>query len=191
MSMYSASVMGSIVREAHILSQAECVRGAIPSALDPTHNAHMAKETKYGRTYLRAWRTYRGMTLVEVGDRIGKSHGQLSRIERGDYPYDQRLLEDLAALYRCSVIDLLATDPRGANATEPLTLDASLLQEILACLFEHRDALDAWDPALARPLAQAVAKVYRALQKSPQPHDRNAIDIALEVAMSELPPVLQ
>ena len=39
------------------------------------------------------------------------THGQLSRIERGLQPYNQELLERLAELYRCDVVDLLIRDP--------------------------------------------------------------------------------
>lgn len=39
------------------------------------------------------------------------SHSQLSRIERGDQPYNQEMLEALAELYMCDPVDLLIRDP--------------------------------------------------------------------------------
>ncbi len=39
------------------------------------------------------------------------SHSQLSRIETGKQSYTQELLESLAELYMCDVVDLLIRDP--------------------------------------------------------------------------------
>lgn len=44
------------------------------------------------------------------------SQPQLGRIERGDSPYNQDLLEALADLYGCSVADLLMRDPSNPDA---------------------------------------------------------------------------
>ena len=63
------------------------------------------------RTFLREWRKHRGKTLVAVAEQLHISHSQLSRIERGDQPYNQELLEALADLYMCDVVDLLMRDP--------------------------------------------------------------------------------
>jgi transcriptional regulator with XRE-family HTH domain len=63
------------------------------------------------QTYFRHWREHRKLTLVEVGEKIGISHGQLSRIERGQAPYSQPILEKLAGVYECEIVDLLIRDP--------------------------------------------------------------------------------
>lgn len=39
------------------------------------------------------------------------SRTQLGRIEKGQQPYNQEMLETLAELYGCSVADLLIRDP--------------------------------------------------------------------------------
>src|SRR5690606_25834882 len=65
----------------------------------------------YRPTFLRQWRQYRGKTLVQVAEELHMTHGQLSKIERGRQPYNQELLERLAELYRCDVVDLLIRDP--------------------------------------------------------------------------------
>lgn len=74
-------------------------------------------EASYGSTYLRQWRFHRGKRpLTEVAEKVGLTHGQLSKIERGEQPYNQGLLEQLAKLYRCEVVDLLIRDPLEPEA---------------------------------------------------------------------------
>lgn len=51
------------------------------------------------------------MTLVQVAEQVNLTHGQLSKIERGKEPYNQKLLEALAVIYECEVADLLLRDP--------------------------------------------------------------------------------
>jgi transcriptional regulator with XRE-family HTH domain len=63
------------------------------------------------RHFLRAWRKHRQKTLEQVADHLHMSHSQLSRIETFKQPYNQELLEALAELYRCDVVDLLIRDP--------------------------------------------------------------------------------
>ena len=62
-------------------------------------------------TYMRQWRQHRGKTLVQVAEELHVTHGYLSKVERGKQPYNQELLEALAELYRCDVVDLLIRDP--------------------------------------------------------------------------------
>ena len=63
------------------------------------------------RHFLRAWRKHRVKTLEQVADQLHMSHSQLSRIETFKQPYNQELLEALAELYMCDVVDLLIRDP--------------------------------------------------------------------------------
>lgn len=63
------------------------------------------------RHFLRTWRKHRGKTLEQVADELHMSHSQLSRIETHKQPYNQELLERLAELYMCDVVDLLIRDP--------------------------------------------------------------------------------
>ena len=81
--------------------------------------AHIADMAKSGRrkTYLREWRRSKpGRTLDSVAAELHISQPQLGRIERGDSPYSQDLLEALAELYGCSVADLLMRNPTDADA---------------------------------------------------------------------------
>ena len=54
-------------------------------------------------TYIRVWRKHRGLTLAQLADRlqteleVAISEGQISRIERGETPYSQDILEAFAA----------------------------------------------------------------------------------------------
>lgn len=60
------------------------------------------------RTYLREWRTHRGLTQEQVLDRLAvfeddkipRTAASLSRIERGEQIYTQRILEALADVYK-------------------------------------------------------------------------------------------
>lgn len=76
-------------------------------------------------TFLRAWRQFRGMTQEQAAEPLNMSPENLGKIERGLVPYDQRLLEAAAELYRCEPADLLTRDP---NAIDRATADWMALQ---------------------------------------------------------------
>ena len=75
--------------------------------------------------YLREWRVFHGLALQAVVDRVGEladeraiprtriglTHGNLSRIERGKVPYNQHLLDLLALVYRTDVPSLIWRKP--------------------------------------------------------------------------------
>lgn len=91
----------------------QCEPGGIAAwarSSDYVRMAHGSKP-KYGLTFLRAWREHVGLSLVVVADKMGITHGQLSKIERGYYPYNQNTLEVAARLYDCTVQDLLTRGP--------------------------------------------------------------------------------
>jgi transcriptional regulator with XRE-family HTH domain len=69
------------------------------------------KVPRYGKTYIREWRLYRGLTLERLADRLGITHASLSRIERGLQPYKQPLLERLAEELQTDTASLLMRDP--------------------------------------------------------------------------------
>jgi transcriptional regulator with XRE-family HTH domain len=69
----------------------------------PAHNRH--------GTFLRNWRKFRELTLQRAADRLDIDYTTLGRIERGEVPYNQDLLERLAFAYGCEVTDLLDIDP--------------------------------------------------------------------------------
>lgn len=63
------------------------------------------------RTFIREWRKFRGLTQQRLADQLGLTHGNLSRIERGLRPYNQVLLEALAAALRTDPASLLMRNP--------------------------------------------------------------------------------
>lgn len=77
---------------------------------------------KYQPTFLRQWRKHRDLTLERAAERIGEAagtgltHGQLSRIERGEQPYSQAILEAAAKAYRTDPASLLWRDPTNPEA---------------------------------------------------------------------------
>ena len=71
----------------------------------------MAKRNRK-KTFLREWRRIEpGRTLEQVAEQIGITQPQLGRIERGEQPYNQDLIEALADIYGCSIADLILRDP--------------------------------------------------------------------------------
>lgn len=73
---------------------------------------------KYGKTYIREWREYRGLSLRRLADRLELngpdetiSHASIGRIENGQQPYSQPVLEAIATALNVSVTDLLGVDP--------------------------------------------------------------------------------
>jgi transcriptional regulator with XRE-family HTH domain len=109
------------VHQVNIAVKGRCAWGGIAGAIALAHNVPMTHNL--GPTKMREWRESRNLTLEAVAADLGITHGTLSKIERGQSPYNQRQLERLAELYDCEVIDLLvrAPDQNGANVVHVLT----------------------------------------------------------------------
>ena len=75
--------------------------------------------------YLRAWRDFRDVSQETAAVAIGVERGSLSKIESGQVPYKQHYVEGLAALYRCTVGDLLSVDPTAPRP--PITTEPEIL----------------------------------------------------------------
>lgn len=90
-----------------------------------------AKKASKPRHFLREWRNYRHLSLEKVTEhlralaearpnygskRIGATHGNLSRIERGEVPYSQPLLEMLAEIYQTDPASLIMRNPKDPDA---------------------------------------------------------------------------
>jgi transcriptional regulator with XRE-family HTH domain len=80
----------------------------MPSRKKPPHSR--------SHTFLRNWRKFRELTLQRAADRLDIDYTTLGRIERGEVPYNQDLLERLAFAYGCDVTDLLEIDPFKPDA---------------------------------------------------------------------------
>lgn len=68
------------------------------------------------QTFLRQWRQFNRLSQHAACDRFDDENfditqGTLSKIERGDLPYNQDLLEHAAKIYNCSVAALLTVNP--------------------------------------------------------------------------------
>lgn len=74
-------------------------------------------ERKYSKTFIREWREHRGLSLRRLADRIEMpdgetlSHASIGRIENGQQPYSQPILEALAHALDVEVTDLISVDP--------------------------------------------------------------------------------
>lgn len=68
------------------------------------------------KTFIRAWREYRGLTQDQLAERLGISKAQLSRIENGIQPYSQDFLEACAEELRTDPASLLMRDPNDDEA---------------------------------------------------------------------------
>jgi transcriptional regulator with XRE-family HTH domain len=95
-------------------------------------------ERKYGKTFIREWRKYRGLSLRGLADRLELSgpdetfsHASIGRIENGQQPYSQPVLEAISQALDVEVAHLLSTDPTvgGFSETSP---DAKLRSSLIA-----------------------------------------------------------
>lgn len=77
----------------------------------------MARTPKMGpkKTFIREWRVYRGLSLERLAGRVGMTHGNLSKIERGLQRYDQTQLEALAIALNTEPASLLMRDPQDPD----------------------------------------------------------------------------
>lgn len=65
------------------------------------------------RHFVREWRQHRGLTLEQLAERIGVTHGALSQLERGLVNYTQPMLEAIAEALDCEPADLIMRDPKA------------------------------------------------------------------------------
>lgn len=92
-------------------------------------------------TQIKAWRKVRGLTLAKLTERllelesIELSEAQVSRIERGEQPYSQDLLEALARVLNCDVPDLLMRDPTAPGSPWSVWDNASSVERTQAEAF--------------------------------------------------------
>ena len=78
-------------------------------------------------TFLRQWRKFNDLSQHAACDRFADedfdiTQGTLSKIERGELPYNQDLLEHAAKIYHCTVAALLTVNPLGKADPLPKAL---------------------------------------------------------------------
>ncbi len=61
--------------------------------------------------FIKAWRTFRGLTQERLAERMGVSPGLISQLENGITSYTQQTLEAAAFAMICEPWDLLMRDP--------------------------------------------------------------------------------
>lgn len=90
----------------HIAPQAKYVGRTIGPKAASRQNMPMGQSH-----FIRAWRKHRGLTQVQLAERVGINQGNLSKIESGARQYDQEFLEKAAEALKCEPADLIARDP--------------------------------------------------------------------------------
>lgn len=77
----------------------------------------MAPKTKPKRErakhFFREWRESRFPNQLDAEEALGWSQSKISRLEKGVTPYDQDDLEHAAAVFGCSIVDLISRPPGG------------------------------------------------------------------------------
>ncbi|WP_158235394.1 helix-turn-helix domain-containing protein [Caulobacter sp. FWC2] len=68
--------------------------------------------------FIREWRKHRGLSQVQLAERVQINQGNLSRIEKGTRKYDQEFLERAADALGCEPADLLKVDPKAQASEE-------------------------------------------------------------------------
>jgi transcriptional regulator with XRE-family HTH domain len=118
----------------------------------------MTKKPLLRRTHIRQWRKKEGLSLRDLANRMEKepggdpviSHVSIGRIERGEQPYSQPIIEALADALNKSVATLIEVDP---DIVDPRVIDMT-------------DRLKNADPAkrdeVLRVLEQLLPKASRA-----------------------------
>jgi transcriptional regulator with XRE-family HTH domain len=71
---------------------------------------------KLSRTFIREWRTSKGMSLETLAGRVPMDKGNLSKVERGILPYNQEMLERIADALMTDPASLLMRDPSDGEA---------------------------------------------------------------------------
>ena len=70
------------------------------------------------QVFFREWRMKKGLKQYQAAERLDIEPSTLSRLESGESPYDQDILERLALLYMCEPSDLLSVNPLEADDLE-------------------------------------------------------------------------
>ena len=103
-----------------VACQARFAAGAVEKISDSDHALEMppVRKRKHDRnlTHLRGWRKHRQLTQEQLAERLEVDIATISRLERGEIPYNQDFLERAALALGCDVVDLLTIDPLAPDA---------------------------------------------------------------------------
>lgn len=76
------------------------------------------------KTFLREWRKYCRLSQEAAAESLDLTQGNLSKIERGEVPYNQDFLERAATVYGCTAADLLSVNPMKQEPLDSAFADA-------------------------------------------------------------------
>jgi len=90
----------------------------------------MDERQLYRRTYIKEWRQKRGLSLRRLAERLESapggelliSHASIGRIEKGQQPYSQPVLEAIAEALSVPVSSLLEVNPDKDGDVIDITL---------------------------------------------------------------------
>jgi len=82
-------------------------------------------------TFIRQWRIFRGYTQEQLGGMLDTSGSMISRIESGETPYTQDVLEALAEALRTDPASLLMRDPTNPEAMWSIWDQAKEAQRVM------------------------------------------------------------
>jgi transcriptional regulator with XRE-family HTH domain len=88
------------------------------------------EKPQYGRTYIKEWRDKRGLSLRRLAERLEQepggdlmiSHTSIGRIEKGQQPYSQPILEALSRALGVPAWMLLEVNPEKDGDVIDITL---------------------------------------------------------------------
>lgn len=96
----------------------------------PLPNMLGMTEQLYRKTYIKEWRERRGLSLRRLADRLEQtpggdllvSHSSIGRIEKGQQPYSQPILEAIASALGVTASMLLEMNPEKDGDVIDITL---------------------------------------------------------------------
>jgi len=118
--------------------------------------AQMAKSN-----YIKEWRTARGLNQEQLAEKAGLSKGYVSDLERGNKPYNQRVLESIADVLKCSPAALLG-DPAKTKLAKP-SIDQRLLSlSLKAAMEEAAESRQPLGDKLLANIVETACRIYGA-----------------------------
>jgi transcriptional regulator with XRE-family HTH domain len=94
----------------------------------PNKNRAPKPARRAAKSYLKAWRLFRDLTVEELAEKAGMSTGNVSAIENQRQGYSPESLDALAAALKIDTATLLSVDPNSAGSIWSLWNQATATQ---------------------------------------------------------------
>ncbi len=106
--------------------------------------------------YIKQKRKERGLSQEALGEAIGVSHSTIGRLEKGKTAWHRDIMEAIAHVLECQVVDLLIRDPLAHNplAAVWIRIPEEMRPQAVRMLQLFADSL----PAAMQHLDNAAAK---------------------------------